>query len=91
MHLCEEVGRPIDLLGIVFEDNQPVIDLTKTLSSKVTRSKHFFLLIEFIREQVMERLIKLQKIPTESNVVVMNSILKRNDNIINLKGVRCVS
>jgi hypothetical protein len=35
MHLCEEVGHPIDLPAIVFEDNQPVIDLTKTLSSKV--------------------------------------------------------
>jgi hypothetical protein len=54
VHLCEEVGRPIDLPAIVFEDNQPVIDLTRTLSSKVTRSKHFLMLIEFIREQVME-------------------------------------
>ena len=68
VHLCEEVGRPIDLPAVVFEDNQPVIDLTKTLSSKVTRSKHFLMLIEFIREQVMEGLIELRKIPTESNV-----------------------
>jgi len=68
VHLCEEVGRPIDLPAVVFEDNQPVIDLTKTLSSKITRSKHFLMLIEFIREQVMEGLIELRKIPTESNV-----------------------
>jgi hypothetical protein len=68
VHLCEEVGRPIDLPAIVFEDNQPVIDLTKTLSSKVTRSKHFLMRIEFIREQVMEGLIELRKIPTISNV-----------------------
>jgi hypothetical protein len=34
--LCKEVGHPIDLTAIVFEDNQPVIDLTKTLSGKVT-------------------------------------------------------
>jgi len=67
VHLCEEVGRPIDLPAIVFEDNQPVIDLTKTLSSKITRSKHFLMLIEFIREQVVEGLIELHKIPTESN------------------------
>jgi hypothetical protein len=59
VHLCEEVGCPIDLPAIVFEDNQPVIDLTKTLSSKVTHSKHFLMLIEFIREQVMEGLIEL--------------------------------
>jgi hypothetical protein len=67
MHLCKEVGRPIDLPAIVFEDNQPVIDLTKMLSSKVTRSKHFLMLIEFIREQVMQGLIELQNIPTESD------------------------
>jgi hypothetical protein len=68
VHLCKEVGRLIDLPAIVLEDNQPVIDLTKTLSSKVTRSKNFLMLIEFVREQVMEGLIELRKIPTESNV-----------------------
>jgi hypothetical protein len=68
VHLCKEVGRPIDLPEIVVEDNQPVIDLTKTLSGKVTGSKHFLMLIEFIREQVVEGLIELRKIPTESNV-----------------------
>ena len=36
VHLCQEVGRPINLPAIVFEDNQPIIDLTKTLSRKVT-------------------------------------------------------
>jgi len=36
VHLCQEVGHPIDLPAMVFEDNQPVINLTKTLSSKVT-------------------------------------------------------
>jgi hypothetical protein len=71
VHLCQEVGHPIDLPAIVFEDNQPVIDLTKTPSSKVTQSKHFVMLIEFIREQVMEGLIELWKIPTESNVAEM--------------------
>jgi hypothetical protein len=68
VHLCEEVGHPIDLPAIVFEDNQPVIVLTKTLSGKVTRSKHFLMLIEFVKEQVAEGLIKLRKKPTESNV-----------------------
>jgi len=39
VHLSEEMGHPIDLLAIaVFEHNQPVIDLTKTLSGKVTQS-----------------------------------------------------
>ena len=31
VYLCEEIGRPIALPAIVFEDNQPVIDLSKTL------------------------------------------------------------
>jgi hypothetical protein len=60
-HLCKEVGHWIDLLAIVFEDDQPVIDLTKTLSGKVTQSKHFPMLVEFIREQVLEGLIELRK------------------------------
>ena len=68
VHLCQEVGHPINLPAIVFEDNQPVINLTKTLSGKVTRSKHFLMLMEFVREQVVEGLIELWKIPTESNV-----------------------
>jgi hypothetical protein len=71
VHLCEEVGRPINLPAIIFEDNQPVIDLAKTLSGKVTRSKHFLMLIEFIREQVLEGLIELRKITSEANVADM--------------------
>jgi hypothetical protein len=68
VHLCSEVGRPINLPAIIFEDNQPVIDLTTTLSSKVTRSKHFLMLIEFVKEQVMNGLIELRKISTEANI-----------------------
>ena len=36
VHLCEEIGRPIALPAIVFEDNQPVTDLSKTLGGKIT-------------------------------------------------------
>jgi hypothetical protein len=71
VHLCAEVGRPISLPAIIFEDNQPVLDLTKTLNGKVTRSKHFLMLLEFIREQVLEGLIELKKIATEANVADM--------------------
>jgi hypothetical protein len=71
VHLCKEVGHPVNLLAIIFEDNQPVIDLTKTLHGKVSRSKHFLMLIELIREQVLEGLIELKKIPTEMNVADM--------------------
>jgi hypothetical protein len=71
VHLYEEVGHPINLPAIIFEDNQPVIDLTKMLHGKVTRSKHFLMPIEFIREQVLEGLIEMKKIPTEMNVADM--------------------
>jgi len=71
VHLCEEVECPINLPDIIVEDNQPIIDLTKTLHDKVTRSKHFLMLIEFIREQVLEGLIELKQIPTEMNVADM--------------------
>ncbi len=71
VHLCEEVGCPINLPAIIFEDNQPVIDLAKTLSGKVTRSNRFLMLIEFIREQVLEGLIELRKIAIEANVADM--------------------
>jgi hypothetical protein len=71
VHRCEEVGRPINLPAIIFEDNQPVIDLAKTLSGKVTRSKHFLMLIEFIRGQVLEGLIELRKISTIENIADM--------------------
>ncbi len=75
VHLCELVGCPINLPAIIFEANQPVIDLAKTLSGKVTRSKHFLMLIEFIREQVLEGLIELRKIATEANIAEPNCLL----------------
>jgi len=67
VNLCLEIGRPIELPVIVFEDNQPVIDLSKTLNGKVTRSKHFLMLVNFIREKAEEGLIELRKIATEYN------------------------
>jgi len=35
VHLCKEVGRSINLLAIIFEDNQPVIDLPSQQSDKI--------------------------------------------------------
>ena len=80
VHLCEEIGRPIALPAIVFEDNQPVIDLMKTLGGKITRSKHFLMLIEFIREQVVSGLIELKKISSDENVAdVLTKLLFGRD------------
>jgi hypothetical protein len=64
----------------VFKDNQPVIDLTKTLGGKTTRSKHFLMLIEFVREQVVSGLIELKKISSEENVAdVLTKLLFGRD------------
>ena len=51
----------------MFEDNQPVIDLSKTLHGKINRSKHFLMLVHFIREQVTEGLLELRKKATSEN------------------------
>ena len=80
VHLCEEIGRPIALPAIVFEDNQPVLDLSKTLGGKFTQLKHFLMLIEFIREQVVSRLIELTNISSEQNVAdVLTKLLFGKD------------
>ena len=68
VHLCDEIGRPITLPAIVLEDNQPVIDLSKELTKRSKKCKHFLMLINFIREQVQSGLIELQKVPTEDNL-----------------------
>jgi hypothetical protein len=77
IHLCEELGRPITLPAIVMEDNQPVIDLTSDISSRSKKSKHFLMLVNFIREQVTSGLISLRKVATEDNVAdILTKILK---------------
>jgi hypothetical protein len=63
-----ELGRPITLPCIVLEDNQPVIDLTKDLSSRTRKCKHFLMLINYVREHISSGLIALTKVPTADNV-----------------------
>lgn len=55
-HLCQELGRPLFLPAIIFEDNRPVIDLTASISARLKKSKHFLMLIEFVKEQVISDL-----------------------------------
>ena len=77
VHLCEELGRPLTLPAIVMEDNQPVIDLTKDISSRTKKCKHFLMLVNFVREQVHNGLIELHKVPTDENVAdILTKILK---------------
>ena len=60
--------RPIDLPAILYEDNQPAIDLVTNSTGRIGKSKHFLMLINFIREQVTSGLIKMEKVGTTDNI-----------------------
>jgi hypothetical protein len=65
--LMRELGRSLSLPVVIFEDNQPVIDLVSELSGLTKRSKHFMMNIAYVRQLVSENMIKVTKIPTEVN------------------------
>ena len=67
VELCKELGRPIKLPAIVFEDNAAVIALSREMTSRAKRCKHFLMAISWIREQVEAKLIELQKVSDEEN------------------------
>ncbi len=69
IELCNEIGRPIKLPAIIFEDNAAVIALSKEMTSRAKRCKHFLMTVSWIREQVELGLIQMEKIPTELNHV----------------------
>lgn len=67
--LMNEINRPIDLPVVIFEDNQPVVDLvTQPVSPANSRSKHFTMLTRFVNEQVEKGLIELRKVASERNI-----------------------
>jgi hypothetical protein len=68
VHLCAEIGRPVKLPAIVMEDNQPVIDVTSDVSSRTKRCKHFLMLVNYVREQVVTGLIQIRKVATVENL-----------------------
>ena len=68
VELCKEFARPIKLPVIVLEDNGTVIALSREMTSRAKRCKHF---LNWIREQVESGLIYLQQIPDEENVANM--------------------
>jgi len=68
VHLCSELHRPLSLPCVVMQDNQPVIDLLKDTSARSKRCKHFLMMIDWIREQVQEGLLVLQKVDTTDNL-----------------------
>jgi hypothetical protein len=68
VHLCEELGRPLELPAIVMVDNQPVIDLIHGPFVKAKRCKHFLMLVAWVRERVEHGYFELAKVATADNV-----------------------
>ena len=68
INICDEIQRSIDLPVIIFEDNNPTVQLSGSLSARVKRSKHFLMLVNFIRQNVTLGLIEVQKIASQDNV-----------------------
>jgi hypothetical protein len=66
--LFNELNRPIETPVIVFEDNQPCIDLVTQETTRLGKSKHYLNIINFIKEQVQLGLLKLSKIDTSKNI-----------------------
>jgi hypothetical protein len=71
VQICEELNRPISLPAIVMEDSQPSIDLVTDLSTRAKRSKHFLMLIAFVREKVADGIIQIMKVDTKLNLADM--------------------
>ena len=50
INLCDELDREIELPAIIFEDNAPTIQLTDGLSARAKKSKHFLMLVNFVKD-----------------------------------------
>ena len=68
INLSDEIQRPISLPAVVMEDNNPTVQLSTSLSSRIKRSKHFLMLINFIRQQVTLGLIEVSKVASADNI-----------------------
>jgi len=66
--LFEEIQRPLHLPVLVYEDNQPAIDLVSTDSNRLGKSKHYLMIINFVKEQVRTGLLQVCKVATEENI-----------------------
>jgi len=67
MHLLEEIGRPLTFPAIVYEDNQPVVTLLNRERAMPKASKHFAMLVNYVRELVVHGLIEVRKVLTSEN------------------------
>jgi hypothetical protein len=67
INLCKNMKINLKIPAIIFEDNQPVIQLAMTTSTGIKKCRHFQMLIAFIKEKVDEGLVTIKKIDTSKN------------------------
>jgi hypothetical protein len=63
--LCTDLGRPIKLPVNVYEDNNSVIQLCD--DAHIKKSKHYLMLLNYIKEQIQSGTIQLLYVATEEN------------------------
>ena len=68
INLCEEIGRPVELPVTIKEDNKSTILLSTKLTGQVKKSRHFLMLIHYVRDQIKRGLIRLEYVLTEENI-----------------------
>ena len=86
------IGRKFATSIIIHEDNQPAIDLTnpKAIINGTIKSKHFFMISEFIKEKCKEGLITLMKCATKKNKAnVMTKIVVGDEFHQSLTDILC--
>ena len=66
--LADEIGRPLTMPTIIEEDNQPTVTLVNRDSAPPKMSKHFLMLINYIRELIALNKFEVRKILTELNL-----------------------
>ena len=63
--MCEEIRHPIMLPVKVYEDNQSTLLLSTRLTGQLKKSRHFLMLVYYVKEQVERGVISIE---SEKNV-----------------------
>jgi len=89
--LFDEIKRPVQLPVTIFEDNQSTIDLVSDPTTRITKSKHYLMLIHTVREQVERGLIEVKKVAGDANIAnVLTKITSDDeffDSIMKIMGI----
>ena len=66
-YLAREIGRAFKRPAVIHEDNSPVVTLCNREKAAPRNSKHFVMLVNYIRELVEDGKLEVQHIPTRLN------------------------